>query len=83
MLSGDNGNSAIVTRVRKKDLRDWRENGSEYRDAAKMQLPPREVHSELEREEQRLAKQKKHVAILRNDHTSRSSNSFNECFAIQ
>ena len=65
-----------MTRVRKKELGDWRENGSKYRDATKMQLPPREVHGELEREEQRLTKQRKHIAILRNDHTSRSSNSF-------
>ena len=29
-----------MTRVRKKELGDWRENGSKNRDAAKMRLPP-------------------------------------------
>ena len=36
------------------------------------QLPPHEVHSKLddyEREQPRLMNQKKHMAILRNDHT--------------
>ena len=67
------------------ELRDWRENGSEDRDAVKMQLPTREVCGKLdeyEREEQWLAKQRKCMAILRNDHTHRSSNSFNEHFSI-
>ena len=52
---------------------------------AKTQLRLHEVCSELDehkREEQQLAKQRKHMAILRNDHTCRSSNSFNEHFAI-
>ena len=56
-------------------------NGSKDRDSK----PPCEVRGELneyEKEEQWLAKRRKHMAILRNDHTSRSSNSFNECFAI-
>ena len=52
---------------------------------AKTQLPPQEVCGELneyKREEQRLAKQRKCMAVLRNNHTCRSSNSFNERFAI-
>ena len=50
-----------------------------------MQLPLREVCGKLdeyEREEQWLAKQRKCTAVLRNDHTHRSSNSFNEHFSI-
>ena len=49
-----------------------------------MQLPPREVCSKLneyERKEQQLAKQRNHMAVLRNDHTCKSLNCFNECFA--
>ena len=75
----------IVTRLRKKELGDWRENGSEDRDTAQTQLPSHEVPSQLdeyEREELWLTKQRKYMAILRNDHTHRSSNSFNECLAI-
>ena len=44
---------------------------------AKTQLPSREVRGKLneyEREEQQLAKPRKHMAVLRNDHTCRSSN---------
>ena len=72
-------------RVRKKkDLGDWHENGSKDRDAAKTQLPSREVRGELneyKRERSRgLRKQRKCMAILRNDHTSRSLNSFNQRF---
>ena len=51
----------------------------------KMQLPYCEVHSkvdEYESEEQELEKQTKCMAVLRNDHTRRSLNLFNECFAI-
>ena len=72
-------------RVRKKELGDWRENGSEYRDAAKTQLPSHEVCGKLdeyEREEQWVAKQRKRMAVLRNNHTHRSLNPFNERFAI-
>ena len=49
------------------------------------QLPPHEIRSildEYEGEKQRLVKQRKHMAVFRNDHTRRSPNSFNECFAI-
>ena len=45
----------------------------------------REVRGKLdedEREEERLAKQRKRMAVLRNDHTRRSSNSFNERYAM-
>ena len=65
-------------RVRKKELGDWCNNRSEDRDEAKTELPPHEVHGKLdeyEREEQWLAKQRKHMAVLRNDHSHRSSNS--------
>ena len=51
---------------------------------ARTQLSSREALSELdeyEREEQQLAKQRKRITVLRNDHTRRSSNSFNEPFA--
>ena len=49
---------------------------------AKTETVPCEVRGELKREEQWLAKRRKHMAVLRNDHTSRSSNSFNERLAI-
>ena len=62
--------------------RKWKQD----RDAAKTQLPSREVRGELneyKRERSRgLRKQRKCMAVLRNDHTSRSLNSFNELFAI-
>ena len=66
-----------MRRAKKKELGDWRENGSEDRDTVKMQLPPCEICSELdeyEREEQRLTKQSVHMAVLRTNH--RSSVSF-------
>ena len=50
-----------------------------------MQLPSREVRSkfdEYEREEQRLAKERKHMTIWWNNHTLRSLNFFNERFVI-
>ena len=65
-----------MRRAKKKELGDWCENGSEDRDAVKMQLPPCEICSELdeyEREEQWLTKQSVHMAVLRNNHTNRSS----------
>ena len=71
--------------MRKKELGDWHENGSKDRDGAKMNLPHRKVCSELdeyEREEQQLVKQRKRMTVLKNDHTHRSSSSFNEHFAI-
>ena len=55
--------------MRKKQLGDWRENGSEDRDATKTQLLPREVCGELdeyEREDQRLVEQRKRIAVFRN-----------------
>ena len=61
------------------------ENGSEDRDVVKAQLPPLEVCGELDeykREEQRLPKQRKSMAVLRSDNTRRSSNSFNGHFTI-
>ena len=66
-----------MRRAKKKELGDWRENGSKDRDTVKMQLPPCEICSELdeyEREEQRLTKQSVHMAVLRTNH--RSSVSF-------
>ena len=51
----------------------------------KMQLPPHEVHDEVhefDKEQQWLAKQRKCMIVLRNDHTHRSLNSFNEHFAV-
>ena len=74
-----------MIKVRKKGLGDWCENGSKDRDTAKMktQLPSREVRGKLhESEEQQLVKQRKRMAVLRNDHIRRPSNSFNKCFAI-
>ena len=64
---------------------DWLENESEDRDAAKTQLPSCEVCGDVDeynKKEQQLAKQRKHMTVLRNDHTHRASNSFNEHFAI-
>ena len=52
-------------------------------DAVKTQLPSCEVCGEVDeynKKEQQLAKQRKHVTVLRNDH--KTSNSFNEHFAI-
>ena len=63
--------------MRKKD---WHENGSKDRDAAKTQLLPRDVYGELheyKRGEQLLMNQRNHMAV-RNDHTCRSLNSFNK-----
>ena len=51
----------------------------------KTQLPPHEVHDEVhefDKEQQWLAKQRKCMIVLRNDHTHRSLNSFNEHFAV-
>ena len=62
---------------------DWLENESEDRDTVKTQQPSCEVCSyvdEYNKKEQQLAKQRKHVTVMRNDR--RSSNPFNERFAI-
>ena len=68
----------IVKRATKKELGDWHENRSKD-----SQNEVRSKIDEYGREEQRLAKQSKRMAILRNDHTSlTSSNSFNVRFAI-
>ena len=64
-----------MTRVRKKELGDWHNNRNKDRNATKTQLPPHEVCGEYNREEQQLAKQRKLMAILISDHTSRSSDS--------
>ena len=70
-------------RARKKELGDTQKQKRKQK--PKMQPQPGEVHGKVnkyERKEQRLAKQRKCMAILRNDHTHRSLNSFNEHLAI-
>ena len=54
------------------ELGDWCKSRSEDRDVMKMQLPHCEAYGkvdEYEREEQELARQRKCMAVLRNDHT--------------
>ena len=60
------------------------ENRSEDRDTGKIQLPPREVCCELDEYERGAvaSEAKKAHGVLRNYHTHKSSNSFNEQFAI-
>ena len=78
--------SKIVMRVRKKRprrlARKWKQRQGRSEDTATIPWSSWRAQWVQEREKQRLGKQRKCMAILRNDHTSRSSNSFSECFAI-